>query len=364
MNPIYVTEPFLPTFDEYMGYIRGIWNRKLLTNQGPLVKELEHKLKEYHRITMPVHSVVNGGAGLQLILKALGVSGEVITTPFSYVATASCPLWEGCQVRFADIEPEFLTLSTEAVEAAITSKTEAILATHVFGTPCDLEGLECLAQKYSLALIYDAAHAFGITYKGRSILEWGDTSMVSLHATKVFHAVEGGFVVARDREVAEKIEWMRRFGHDGHDGFYGVGINAKMSEFHAAMGLCNLDHIQKIIANRKVISEAFDSALAELGGRTKVVATRSGASRNYGYYPVLFENENSLRHCISTLNESNIFPRRYFFPCLSGVPELGKFAECSVAANVASRILCLPLSASMRLEDVDRVIKALCQATL
>ena len=252
-KPIQVTEPFLPPLEEYVEYLKGIWGRNQLTNQGPLVQELEHKIQVYHQIDMPVHCVTNGGLGLQIILKALGVNGEVITTPFSYVATASCPLWEGCSVKFADIEPDHLTIDPAAVEAAIGPDTEAIVATHVFGNPCDCEALEAIASKHGLALIFDAAHAFGVRYKGKSILEYGDASMVSLHATKLLHAVEGGFVVAKDPLVAEKIEWMRRFGHKGPEEFYGVGINAKMSELHAAMGLCNLRHLEAILKKRQEV---------------------------------------------------------------------------------------------------------------
>ena len=229
MKKINVTEPFLPPFEEYVEYLKGIWERNWLTNQGPLVQEFEQKLQAYHQLSMPVHCVANGSLGLQIALKALGVKGEVVTTPFSYVATTACPLWEGCTVKFVDIEPDTLTIDPKAVEAAITPKTEAILATHVFGNPCDVEALDAIAAKHGIAMIYDAAHAFGVTYNGKSLLEYGDASMVSLHATKLFHAVEGGFIVAKDPVVSEKMEWMRRFGHKGQEEFHGVGINAKMS---------------------------------------------------------------------------------------------------------------------------------------
>jgi dTDP-4-amino-4,6-dideoxygalactose transaminase len=365
MKPIQVTEPYLPPFEEYIEYLKGIWERNWLTNQGPLTKELEQKLQVYHQLSMPVHCVANGSLGLQIALKALGVKGEVITTPFSYVATTACPLWEGCTVKFADIEPDTLTIDPKAAEAAITSKTEAILATHVFGNPCDCEALEAIASKHGLALIFDAAHAFGVTYKGKSVLEYGDASMVSLHATKLMHSVEGGFIVAKDPAVSEKIEWMRRFGHNGPEAFHGVGINAKMSEFHAAMGLCNLKHIEQILETRKAICEAYDQALfryqsSSISLPLSSIVYREGASRNFAYYPVLFESENELLDAIARMESRGVYPRRYFYPALDQVDTLG-LVDCgaSISLDVAGRILCLPLAESIEANDLSRIIEAL-----
>lgn len=358
MKPINVTEPFLPPLEEYVEYLKGIWDRNWLTNQGPLTKELEQKLQDYHQLSMPVHLVANGSFGLQIALKALGVTGEVVTTPFSYVATTACPLWEGCTVKFADIEPDTLTIDSKAVEAAITPQTEAILATHVFGNPCDCEALEAIAKKHGLALIFDAAHAFGVTYKGKSVLEYGDASMVSLHATKLFHSVEGGFIVSKDPAVSEKMEWMRRFGHKGSEAFHGVGTNAKLSEFHAAMGLCNLNHIKEILEKRKAICEDYDQALfqfsppnsdlpAAISPRLSTITYREGATRNYAYYPILFQSEAELLQAMARLQAKGIFPRRYFYPALDDVSALHcEGSACSVSNSVSKRILCLPLSDS------------------
>jgi dTDP-4-amino-4,6-dideoxygalactose transaminase len=373
---INVTEPYLPPFEEYVEYLKGIWERNWLTNQGPLVRELEQKLQEYHQLAMPVHCVANGSLGLQIALKALGVKGEVITTPFSYVATTACSLWEGCTVKFADIEPDTLTIDPKAVEAAITSKTEAILGTHVFGNPCDCETLEAIAKKHGLALIFDAAHAFGVTYKGKSVLEYGDASMVSLHATKLFHAVEGGFIVAKNPAVSEKMEWMRRFGHKGTEEFHGVGTNAKLSEFHAAMGLCNLNHIEEILTKRKAICEAYDQALFshqpsaavsfEASGEVRTthqlssIVYREGATRNFAYYPVLFESESELLDAIARLESKGVYPRRYFYPALDQIDTLG-LVDCgaSISLDVAGRILCLPLADRIEKSDLSMMIKAL-----
>jgi dTDP-4-amino-4,6-dideoxygalactose transaminase len=352
-KPIYVTEPFLPPLEEYVAYLKGIWERNQLTNQGPLVRELEQKLQAYHRISMPVHCVANGGLGLQIILKALGVRGEVITTPFSYVATTSCPLWEGCSVVFADIEPDYLTLDPAAVEAAITPHTEAVIATHVFGNPCDVDAFQRIGEKHGIPIIYDAAHAFGVTYKGRSILEYGDASMVSLHATKLFHTVEGGFVVAKDPVVAAKIEWMRRFGHKGAEEFHGVGINAKMSELHAAMGLCVLNHIDEILSKRKEICSVYDKSFGFDTTVSKVtsfssICYREKTFRNFAYYPILFESEAALMSAMSCLEAKNVQPRRYFFPDLSKLAP-GNFSiveQMNESVRIAERILCLPIASN------------------
>lgn len=360
MKRINVTEPFLPPFEEYVEYLKGIWERNWLTNQGPLVRELEQKLQAHHQLTMPVHCVANGSLGLQIALKALGVTGEVITTPFSYVATTACPLWEGCTVRFADIEPDTLTIDPKAVEAAITSKTEAILATHVFGNPCDCEALEAIAKKHGLLLIFDAAHAFGVTYKGKSILEYGDASMVSLHATKLMHAVEGGFIVAKDPAVSEKMEWMRRFGHQGQEAFHGVGTNAKMSELHAAMGLCNLNHIEEILEKRNAICDAYDSAFfshqsSAIYHQLSSITYRDGASRNYAYYPILFESEQALLVAVDRLESNDIIPRRYFFPVLHQLDFVAEDFSFPIAESIASRILCLPLSTLLSGDQLELI---------
>lgn len=365
MKRINVTEPFLPPFEEYVETLKGIWERNWLTNQGPLVQEFEQKLQVYHQLSMPVHCVANGSLGLQIALKALGVKGEVVTTPFSYVATTACPLWEGCTVKFADIEPDTLTIDPVAVETAITPQTEAILATHVFGNPCDCEALEAIAKKHGIALIFDAAHAFGVTYNGKSILEYGDASMVSLHATKLMHSVEGGFIVAKDHTVSEKMEWMRRFGHKGQEEFHGVGMNAKMSELHAAMGLCNLNHLEKILENRKAICDAYDqvffsSSSSVIGHQLSSMVYRDGGSRNFAYYPVLFESERELLDAVARLELKGIFPRRYFYPALNQVDELG-LVDCgeSISLDVADRILCLPLADRMEKKDLSIIIEAL-----
>lgn len=357
MKKINVTEPYLPPFEEYVEYLRGIWDRNWLTNQGPLVRELEQKLQEYHRLNVLVHCVANGSLGLQIALKALGVKGEVITAPFSYVATVSCPIWEGCSLRYADIEPDSLTINPLAVEAAITPQTEAILATHVFGNPCDVEALEVIAAKHGLALIFDAAHAFGVRYKDRSLLEYGDVSMVSLHATKLMHSVEGGFLVSSNQDVAARIEWMRRFGHCGFEDFHGVGINAKMSEFHAAMGLCNLKYLDRLTEIRKDLVRRYEERLfCESRLQLEGLSFRDGSTQNCSYFPIIFNSESDLLKVVAALNQQEIFPRRYFYPSLNLVSSLiVSSEEMPESSSISKKILCLPLSASLTTSDVDRI---------
>lgn len=362
-RPLYVTEPFLPPLEEYVEYLKGIWQRNQLTNQGPLVKQLEFSLQEYHALESPLHCVANGGLGLQIALKALKVSGEVVTTPFSYVATVSCPIWEGCRVKFVDIDATQFTIDTAAVEAAITPRTEAILATHVFGNPCDVEKLAAIGSRHGLAVIYDAAHAFGVTLDNRSVLEWGDASMVSMHATKLFHTVEGGFVYANDASVRERVHWMRRFAHDGTEDFHGVGINAKMSEVHAAMGLCNLKYLPTIQDRRRRACEAYEERLSHANRKESFLfqSFRVGASRNYAYFPVLFRSERSVLSAIEKLAKAAVYPRRYFYPALNQVPRVwSSNDECPVAESVAKRILCLPLSHETGEEEIEKVCACLC----
>lgn len=245
-----VTKPFMPPFEQYREYLQGIWEREFLTNNGPLVQELELKLKEYLGLKNLLY-LSNGTIALQIAIKALGLKGEIITTPFSYVATTSSIVWEGCEPVFVDIDSETLNINPALIEAAITEQTTGILATHVFGNPCDIEAIQAIADKHNLKVIYDAAHCFGTTYKGRSVFEFGDVSTTSFHATKLFHTVEGGAIFAKDEDLNYRMSRMRNFGHAGFEQYDGVGINGKNSEFHAAMGLCNLSHIENILKSRK-----------------------------------------------------------------------------------------------------------------
>ncbi|CAM3441187.1 DegT/DnrJ/EryC1/StrS family aminotransferase [Aequorivita lipolytica] len=334
---INVTKTFLPPQEEYNAVLKRAWDAGWITNRGALVLELEEKLKAYLKVPNII-AMTNGTLPLQIAIKALGLTGEIITTPFSYVATTSSIVWEGCTPVFVDIHPEYLTIDETKIEAAITPKTTGILATHVFGNPCDVETIEKIAHKHNLKVIYDAAHCFGVTYKGKSIFEYGDVSTCSFHATKLFHTGEGGALFTKDREFQKKLFYHHNFGHKGNEDFQGLGVNAKMSELQAAMGLAVLPYIETILEARKRVAELYKNNL----GGVSALKLREDTQWNYSYYPVLFENETQLLAIQQLLNKENIFPRRYFYPSLNLLPYADK-KPCPISENIASRVLCLPL---------------------
>ncbi|MBF1098541.1 MAG: DegT/DnrJ/EryC1/StrS family aminotransferase, partial [Riemerella sp.] len=261
-----VTKPFLPPKEEYLKYIDGIWNRQWLTNMGPLASQLEMELKEFLDVQHLLF-VTNGTVAIQMAIKALDITGEIITTPFSFVATTSSIVWEGCTPIFVDICPESLCIDADKIEDAITEKTQAILATHVYGNPCDVVKIEQIAKKHNLKVIYDAAHAFGVKVNGKSVFEYGDISTCSLHSTKLYHSVEGGLIITQNPDLLKKLASIRNFGISGFDSFSELGINGKNSEFHAAMGLANLKHTEAIHNQRKKLSECYDKNLKNLKAR-------------------------------------------------------------------------------------------------
>lgn len=350
MSAIHVTKSFTPPLEEYEAYLKGIWERSYLTNQGPLLQEFQKKIEEYLDVDN-FHFVANGTIALQVALRALDITeGEIITTPFSYVATTSAILWERCTPVYVDIEPETYNIDVSKIEAAITENTKAILAVHVFGNPCDVEAIEEIAKKYNLKVLYDAAHAFGVTYKGKSIFSYGDISTVSFHSTKLFHTIEGGGVFVNDDKINDKVELIKRFGHNGDDHFM-LGINAKASELQAAMGLCNLKYIDENISIRKGITERYSSLLCRTHFRLPCIA--KSTEYNYAYYPVVFESEEKLLEAFGKLNENNIFPRRYFYPSLNKLPYVSNTQFCPISEDLSLRIACLPLYVG--LDDVDVV---------
>jgi dTDP-4-amino-4,6-dideoxygalactose transaminase len=352
---INVTKPFLPPFDEYRHYLDGIWERNWLTNNGPLVNDLEMKLKDYLGLKHLLY-LSNGTIAIQIAIKALGLTGEVITTPFSYVATTSSLVWEGCKPVFADIDPKTLNIDPAKIEERITPQTTGILATHVYGNPCDVVKIEQIAKKHNLKVIYDAAHAFGVTYMGRSLYEYGDVSTASFHATKVFHTTEGGAVIANDAALIRSMSLLRNFGHTGPETFGAAGINGKNSEFHAAMGLAVLKHIDYLLNTRRQQAAAYDKALATLNvQRPEILA---GAQWNHSYYPIVFETEELLLQSVETLNKNHIYPRRYFYPSLSTLHYVDKY-ETPVSESISKRSLCLPMYHSLKQEDIDYISRLL-----
>lgn len=355
---INVTEPFLPPQSEYSEYLEKIWKKNWLTNNGPLLNELELKLKDYLDLSHLLY-VTNGTVAIQLAIKALNLSGEVITTPFSYVATTSSIVWENCTPVFVDIDATTFNINPNLIEQKITNKTTAIIATHVFGNPCDVLAIEKIAKANNLKVIYDAAHGFGTRINGRSILSYGDISTISFHATKLFHTIEGGAVVTASSDLTKKLALMRNFGHNGPEVFEGAGINAKNSEFHAAMGLCNLKHIESIIDKRKSDYTYYLQKLKNLKVEFQEIVDKEGY--NYSYFPILFKDEQMLQKSVKELNDQRISPRRYFFPSLSKLPYV-KEQNTPVADNIASRILCLPMSHTLTLEDIDMICRILLRA--
>ncbi|PIY12045.1 MAG: aminotransferase DegT [Flexibacter sp. CG_4_10_14_3_um_filter_32_15] len=346
-----VTKSYLPSLEEYNNYLKKIWENSWLTNRGELVQELEQKLCSYLEVPNLLF-VNNGTIALQIAIKALELEGEVITTPFSYVATTSSIVWENCKPIFVDIDEKTLCINADLIENAITEKTTGILATHVYGIPCDVEKIERIANKHNLKVIYDAAHCFGVKYKGQSLLNYGNISTLSFHATKLFHTGEGGGIVANDKEVFHKIFYMHNFGHNGQEAFFGIGVNGKSSELHAAMGLSVLPYIDTIVAKRKLLSQQYDTLLQD-SSLTKPHLPLD-TEPNYSYYPVIFRSEEILLAVKEELNKNNIFPRRYFYPSLNNLPYL-EYQSCPISEKIAEQVLCLPLYYELELESVTQI---------
>ena len=290
----------------------------------------------------------------------MDLKGEIITTPFSFIATTSSIVWEGCKPIFVDIDQSTLNIDSSKIEAAITEQTSAILATHVYGNPCDVLAIEKIAEKYNLKVIYDGAHAFGVEVYGKSIFEFGDISTCSLHATKLYHTIEGGLVVTKDPELLKRLALSRNFGFYGPEAFAVLGINGKNSELHAAMGLANLKYIEDIHEKRKLLTERYDRNLRFLKARKPV--WNSDASINYAYYPLVFENEKLMHECIERLKGHEIFTRRYFYPSLAKVLPYLKPVEMPVTDNIAKKVLCLPLYYDLTVEEVDLICRLLLRA--
>ena len=357
---INVTKTFFPPIEDYQNHLQRIWDNQWLTNRGALVLELEEKLKEYLSVSN-ILVMNNGTIPIQIALKILGNEGEIITTPFSYVATTASIVWENCTPVFVDIHPEYLTIDETKIEAAITPKTTCILATHVFGNPCNLEAIEAIAAKHNLKVIYDAAHAFGVTYNNKSIFDFGDVSTCSFHATKLFHTGEGGALFCKDESLLHKMFYSHNFGHNGLLDFHGLGINGKISELSGAMGLAVLPHMEFILKGRKEVVDCYQTNLDF--SKLKTIKIREKTQWNYSYYPVVIENEGSLLQVQKALNEQDIFPRRYFYPSLNTINYVNG-ALMPISESIASRVLCLPLYADISLEDVKKIIsiinKTLC----
>jgi len=350
---INVTKTFLPDRKKFDRYVDQIWKNNWLTNHGPLVLKLERRLKKKFKVKH-LFLVNNGTIALQIAIKTLGFTeGEIITTPFSYVATTSSIVWEGFKPVFVDIEPKTLTIDPDKIESAITNKTRAIMAVHIYGIPCNVEQIEKIAKKHKLKVIYDTAHAFGVKYKGKSILKSGDISILSFHATKLFHTIEGGAIITNNNHMAKKIGYMRNFGHKTPTSFQGLGINGKMNEFCAAMGLSILPSINKIIAKRKQITVLYDQLLKRNSNVSRPQIPKL-VKYNYAYYPIIFKTEALLKKAVRNLKGHNIHPRRYFYPSLNTLSYVKKI-RMPISENMSERVLCLPLFIDLSQENVKLI---------
>ncbi|WP_392469267.1 DegT/DnrJ/EryC1/StrS family aminotransferase [Sphingobacterium cellulitidis] len=349
-----VTKPFLPPVDDYKDYLDSIWSRNWLTNMGPLASKLEMELKDYLGLDHLLY-VTNGTVALQLAIKALDLKGEIITTPFSFVATTSSIVWEGCVPKFVDIDPASLNIDPNKIEAAIGPDTCAILATHVYGNPCDVEAIEVIAKKHNLKVIYDGAHAFGVKVNGKSVFEYGDISTCSLHATKLYHSVEGGLVVTKDPDLLKKMASMRNFGISGYSSFSELGFNGKNSEFHAAMGLVNFKWVDRIISRRLTITNRYAEKLKNF--KARVPEWHSNSNQNGAYLVYVLESEELLLKIKSTLDTFEIFTRRYFYPSLSSSLPYLEPIEVQVTDDIAKRVLCLPLYFELTDDEVDWICR-------
>ncbi|MCD8369047.1 MAG: DegT/DnrJ/EryC1/StrS family aminotransferase [Clostridiales bacterium] len=357
--PIYVTKPFLPPREIFDRYLDQIWNSHTLTNFGPLHQELEGRLKEYLNVPC-VKLVSNGHMALELTLRAMNLSGEVITTPFTFASTTHAIVRNGLKPVFCDINTEDYTIDTSRIEDLITDNTTAIVPVHVYGNPCDVVEIERIANKNHLKVIYDAAHAFGVEVSGKGIGDFGDSSIYSFHATKVFHTFEGGAVVIRSEQQGYILHQLRNFGITGEDRVECVAPNAKMNEVEAAMGLCNLKYVEGNIAQRKEIAERYCDLLSGING-VKLPYYRSEVKYNYAYFPVLFEKKVcgcSRDEVCAALNQQSIFPRKYFYPLTSQFQcYAGQFnvEDTPNARKISEDILTLPIYPGLSSNDVDRI---------
>lgn len=366
---IHVTQPYLPPLEEFIPYLQQIWDSKMLTNGGPMHQELEQALCEYLGVEH-IALFNNGTTALLTALQSLRITGEVITTPYSFVATAHCLLWNGIKPVFVDIDPNTLNLDPKKIEAAITPYTTAIMPVHCYGNPCDVKAIQDIADNYNLRVIYDAAHAFGVQDAGGSILRHGDLSVLSFHATKVFNTFEGGAIVCPDAKTKLRIDRLKNFGFVDEVTVVAPGINGKMSEINAAFGLLQLKHVDGAIERRKEITQIYDEQLKNMKGVRSVVSAEQ-LKVNHSYYPVLIEDDYRLSRdeLYQTLRDNNIYARRYFYPLISDFPMYRCMASAHpenllVAREVADKVLCLPIYPGLKKEDIFAVLDVVFEAKM
>jgi len=352
---INVTKTYLPNREKYQKYIDRIFQSGWLTNNGELVQELEKRIAEFCGVPHIVLTC-NGTVALQVAYRLLGLQGEVVTTPFTFVATTSSLIWEGLKPIFADIDPATFNIDPAKVIKKVTARTSAIVGVHVYGNVCEVEALAKIASQNKLKVIYDAAHAFGVNYRGKNIANYGDIVVFSFHATKIFHTIEGGALAIRDANLAQAARLMINFGIPGPDQIATLGINCKMNEFQAAMGLCVLDDFPEMIRQRRIVHERYLSTLAG-HPRLGFQQCSSYVQNNFSYFPLLFDSEKTLLEVRERLNAHQIFPRRYFYPSLDTLAFLKTKQKATVSRDIATRILCLPVFESLSEKDQENIIK-------
>lgn len=360
---IYVTRPYLPPLSEFLPYLEKIWDSGILTNSGTFHEEFENELTQFLEIKY-ISLFVNGTAALMVALKALDIDGEVITTPFSFVATSHVLSWNKIEPVFVDIEPEYLTLDPDKIKSVLTKKTKAILPVHVFGHPCKHNQISQIAEENNLKVIYDACHSFGVKFQGKSILNFGDLSVLSFHATKAFNTFEGGAIISSSEKMKAKIDKLKNYGFVNEVSIEGIGINGKMNEFQAALGLLQLKYFEKQIAKRINIAECYKAGLKEIPG-ISCIPVMKGLENTYPFFPVLVDEEkygNSRDYIYSELKKKNIFTRRYFYPLISDLPTYRKLPSAAknnlqVADRISKQVLCLPIYSDLDTEIVLNIIE-------
>lgn len=339
MNKIFVTQPTLAPLEELKPLLESIWESGIMTHNGPLVQRFEKELKEYLHVSNLI-SCTNGTIALEMAIKALRLKGEIITTPFSFIATASSIVWEGCTPVFVDIDPETLNIDATKIEEKITYHTCAIMPVHVFGNACDISEIQEVANRHNLKVIYDAAHAVGVHYDGKSIFEYGDISCTSLHATKMLNTAEGGACFTKDDNLAEKLRRIRFFGFENHSDIVEDGTNGKMTEVHAAIGIANLKYLDRALEDRKKKYILYKENLQGIPG---IKFQKIKHDCNYSYFPVIFDSEETLLKVMHKLHENEIYPRRYFYPSLNTFTKEFPQVSMPISEDISKRILCLPL---------------------
>lgn len=359
---IFVTQPYLPPLEDFMPYLEEIWNNHILTNNGPFHRQLEEALCKYLEV-LYISLFNNATVGLIVALKALDIWGEVITSPYSFVATAHSLLWNSITPVFVDIDPVSLNINPDTIEAAITEQTTAIMPVHVYGNPCDVDAIEEIARKHHLKVIYDAAHAFGVRCHCGSVLNHGDLSVLSFHATKAFNTFEGGAIVSKTAEMKRHIDQLKNFGFENEVTVTECGINGKMSEFNAAFGLLQLTYLDAALERRKAIDTQYRKGLANVVG-IRCMEQNAGFTFNYSYFPIFVSGEYSISRddLYLKLKDANIFGRRYFYPLISDFPMYRNLpsadpARLQVAHTAATEVLCLPIYPDLKTTDVERIIE-------